>query len=289
MKKWPNFFIVGAPKAGTTTLYHYLNEFPEIYFSKLKEPHYFSRKIVPDNHPGMPLRDEKKYLKLFAGFKNQKIIGESSTTYLADPEAPYLIHKVSPSSRILISLRDPVERTYSQYLMYRKTGYLKPSFHDQLFFEIQNEVNFENPNIGLYHGLYSNNVTRYQDVFGNNRVKIIIFEEFIKNPMQTFNSVLKFLELNIELEYEPKAYNQYQTIKHKFVTHLLKNPTFRKSAQKVPPKIRRIVADKIIFKNQPKPEMSEKDRKILTDYYYEDVHILEKNLGRTLPWSNFQN
>jgi len=48
MKKWPNFFIVGAPKAGTTTLYHYLNEFPEIYFSKLKEPHYFSRKILTD-------------------------------------------------------------------------------------------------------------------------------------------------------------------------------------------------------------------------------------------------
>ena len=108
LERWPNFFIVGAPKAGTSSLYAYLNEIPGIFMSPKKEPNYFSENTIPNDHPIKPIRDKKKYLELFKGVKGEKIIGEASTSYLADPEAPKLIHEACPDAKILISLRDPV-------------------------------------------------------------------------------------------------------------------------------------------------------------------------------------
>ena len=93
MERWPNLFIVGAPKAGTTSLYHYLNQAPEIYMSPIKEPNYFSAKTMGDKHPVKPIRNKKKYQHLFENDKNSKYIGEASPTYLDDPEAPFLIHE----------------------------------------------------------------------------------------------------------------------------------------------------------------------------------------------------
>ena len=109
---WPNFFIVGAAKAGTTSLYQYLKQIPGIYMSPVKEPHYFSRRVIPDDHHYRPIRDKEKYLSLFKKVNNEKVVGEASPTYLRDPEAPRLIHQVSPNARILISLRDPIERPF---------------------------------------------------------------------------------------------------------------------------------------------------------------------------------
>ena len=117
MEKWPNFFIVGAPKAGTTSLYEYLKNIPGIYMPPIKETHYFSRIIVPDTISHFhPIRDKNEYLSLFENVTDEKIIVDDSPSYLADPEAPKLIHEIVPHARILMSLRDPVERAFSGYL-----------------------------------------------------------------------------------------------------------------------------------------------------------------------------
>ncbi|MEX0656428.1 MAG: sulfotransferase domain-containing protein, partial [Nitrosopumilaceae archaeon] len=122
---WPNFFIVGADKAGTSSLYAYLMNIPGIFMSRYKEPNYFSTMTFGDNHDLRPIRDKKKYLELFKNVKNEKIVGEASPSYLGDKEAPKLIHKVSPEAKILICLRDPVERVYSHYLMLDRLGDMK--------------------------------------------------------------------------------------------------------------------------------------------------------------------
>jgi len=179
MEKWPNFFIVGAAKAGTTSLYEYLKDIPGIYMSPVKEPNYFSVNILDDNHELKPIRKKEQYLMLFNN--DAKILGEASAYYLSDPEAPKLIHKVSPNAKILISLRDPVEREFSHFLM-EKERYAKT---EKTFREIiQIELNYKNSkkNYALKHGLYSENVKRYLEIFGTCQVKIIIFEEWIKNP-----------------------------------------------------------------------------------------------------------
>ena len=100
--------------------------------SKIKEPNYFSRVVVPDDHPLRPIRDTEKYLQLFAGATSERVVGEASPTYLADPEAPRLIRDVAPDCRVLISLRDPVERAFSHYLMMRNNGKAEGSFLDEV-------------------------------------------------------------------------------------------------------------------------------------------------------------
>ena len=139
MDRWPNFFIVGADKAGTSSLYSYFKEIPEIFMSPIKEPNYFSVKTMPQNGLLNTIRDKKKYLALFKNVKNEKILGEASPSYLADPEAANLIHQVSPRSKILISLRDPAERIFSHYLMLKRLQIIKSS----LYSEIQVELNKE--------------------------------------------------------------------------------------------------------------------------------------------------
>jgi len=72
MERWPNFFIVGAPKAGTTSLHHLMKPIPEIYMSPVKEPNYFSSSTISNDHPIAPIRNKKKHLDLFKKIKQEK-------------------------------------------------------------------------------------------------------------------------------------------------------------------------------------------------------------------------
>ena len=129
---WPNFFIVGAPRSGTTSLYEYLKEVPEVFMSPVKEPNFFNLSVENDLFLSKPIREKKKYLDLFKNVKDEKAIGEASPTYLWDPKTPKLIHEIIPDAKIIISLRDPVERTFSHYLMYFRNGIMKDSFYNEL-------------------------------------------------------------------------------------------------------------------------------------------------------------
>ena len=167
MEKWPNFFIVGVPKGGTTSLHEYLNDVPGIFMSKIKEPYFFSPIMIPDKLPFRPVRDKKKYIALFKNAKDEKIIGESSTLYFFDPEAPNLIHKKIPHARILISLRDPIERLFSHYLLTKKEGFAEKTFHEQIQKELRHEVDYTKPHMRLEAGMYSKCVNKYLDKTAN--------------------------------------------------------------------------------------------------------------------------
>lgn len=107
----PDFFIVGAPKCGTMSLYRHLRQHPEIFMPTTKEPHFFGRDL-----PILPhtcVRNASKYRELFADAGNAKRIGEASVWYLYSKQASREIHEFNPSARILISLRNPVDMLYS--------------------------------------------------------------------------------------------------------------------------------------------------------------------------------
>ena len=113
---WPNFFIVGAPRSGTTFLYHYLNQISGIFMCPVKEPNYFAASINPKRKLIKPIRSKEKYLKLFENVENETAIGEASPTYLWDPQAPKLIHEKIPNAKFIFILRNPIERAFSHYL-----------------------------------------------------------------------------------------------------------------------------------------------------------------------------
>jgi len=289
MERWPNFFIVGAPKAGTSSLYAYLKEIPEIFMSAIKEPNYFSRDIFPDDHPINPIRDKKKYLKLFKNVKDEKIIGEASPTYLADSEAPKFIHDVSPNAKILISLREPVERTFSNYLMLVRIGILKSSFHEELQKSFQNQEDKILNKLNLKRGLYYENVKKYINIFGKKNIKIIIFEDFIKNEKEIIKDILKFLNLESEIiDFNPEIYNKFGMVRGRFGEFLLQNRSIRRISEKlISPEARNKLKKKIILKNAPKPKIEPEDRQLLIDFFYDDIQKLKELLGRSFPWKNF--
>ncbi len=210
MGNWPNFFIAGAPKSGTSSLYAYLQDVPGIFMSKVKEPNYFSRMVMDDDHPYRPIRDEQQYLRLFADAGTARVIGEASPTYLADPGAPALIDRTVPGARVLVSLRDPVERAYSHYLMMLNNGSARGSFLQefQRGLELQDDrrVPLLRPDVGLYH----DQVRRFRDVFGDARFKVLVFEEFIADVPGTLQQVLAFLGIERDLTgFTAPVYREY--------------------------------------------------------------------------------
>jgi len=289
MERWPNLYIVGAPKAGTTSLHAYLKESPDIFMSPIKEPNYFSAKTIPDNTTKKMIRDKNKYLELFKNGTNKKYLGESSPSYLSDSEAPKLIHEVSPNAKIIICLRDPVERIFSNYLMNYNLGKLKFSFHEA----IQISLKEENPTTlsfrRLRGGLYFDDVKRYLEKFGSDNVVIIIFEELVLDLNKNVEKILNFLGVRYSIDFEKKTHNPYSIPRLPFASKLMTSKTMHKiiDTNLFPPLTRKFVREKILFKYPQKPKINEKDRKILVDYYNNDVNKLEKILGKKLPWKNF--
>jgi len=287
MEKWPNFFIVGAPKAGTTSLYEYLKDIPGIFMSPVKEPNYFSITILDDNHELNPIRNKTEYLNLFRAVNEEKIIGEASTYYLSDVKAPELIHRVSPGAKILISLRDPAEREYSHFLMEEKYLKTNNSFHEELENELINYKTSQK-NYALKYGLYADNIKRYIDIFGKNQVKIIIFEEWITSVEKTIRQILKFLELPDSLiDHSSLSYNEYKIIRGKISKQILQSKRISKIAKAIMTKSQRDSLREKLYKRRNKPEMREEDRKILKKFYQDDVKKLQKIIGQKLCWKNF--
>lgn len=290
-RAWPNFFIVGAPKAGTSSLHAYLQAVPGIFMSRLKEPNYFARIVVPDDHPVRPIRDEQKYLQLFSGATTETVIGEASPTYLADPEAPRLIREVSPGARILISLRDPVERAYSHYLMMRNNGFANESFLAEaqrgLRLQGQRNIIILRPDVGLYH----EQVRRHLETFGTAQVKIIIFEEFMADVSGTLRQIAEFLGIQEEFaNVKMPVYRQFAEVRGPLARYIFGNRTIaRASEMLVSPKLRKWVREKFLVKDAKKPEMDQDARRFLTDFYREDVSKLSSLLERPLPWRNFKS
>jgi len=290
MERWPNFFIVGVPKAGTTSLHEYLKIIPGIYMSPEKEPNFFSAKTIHEDGPGIPIRSKKKYLDLFKKVKDEKIIGESSPNYLADPDAPKLIHQVSPKAKILVSLRNPVERLFSHYLMYRGVGRIKISFSELIEKESKQEYDYGKLRLSLKSSFYSNHVKRYIDIFGKDQVKIIFFEDLRKDANSVLKEILKFLDVSYSVEnFEAEVHNPYSEARGKISKKILTDMKVRKLAKSgiIPLPTRRFLRHKVLMKKQPKQEIDETDRSTLEKFYHDDVQKLKNILGRELPWKGF--
>ena len=284
----PNFFIVGAPKSGTTNISYYLNQHPQVFMPDELEPYYFARLDVPLDHYRYVFRDKEKYLKLFKG-KNEKAVGESSPVYLYCPNAALDIKKHFPESKIIISLRNPIEIAQSQYfssifVRSQKKDFTQVINESRVLLE-QNEFHIDNI---LEAGFYSKHISRFKEIFPENQIKIIIFEEYISNIFPTLESILKFLGIDEKIKYTESAKGAYRIPKNKISKTLLESDTFRKLSRKLIPNVtRQKIGEKYFVNEGKKPSMLKSDRDYLKKIYEEDVRKLEEILERKLPWDDF--
>ena len=199
----PNFLIVGAAKAGTTSLYEYMRQHPNIFMPEWKELSFF----IGD--PFGPLHRVKKpqfYYRVFADTHNCKAVGEASTSYLFDTDAPDIIFKKLGLIQIIIILRDPVAMSYSLYNhQVRKEGETISDFESALAAENQRRQSLGfrescygwHANYYYYHrGLYFEQVKRYLDRFGKKHVKILLFDELTKTPVPVVQDLYRFLSVD---------------------------------------------------------------------------------------------
>ena len=290
MQAWPNLFIAGAPRCGTSSLHAWLQSIPGIHMSRIKEPNFFSREVIAADNPLVkPIRDEREYLRLFADAGEAQYRGEASPNYLEDPGAPGLIAEASPGARVVVSLRDPVERLHSTYLMLRNNLAGMGDFRQEIERGLAGQ---ENPSLSVVAprtGLYAGQVERYRRVFGESRFLVLVFEELMADIPGTLARVLAFLGIDHDLgEFAEPGQRQYAEVRGPLVRYLFGNRfVSRVTESLVPYKVRKAVRNAILVRRAPKPEMDPGEREFLVRYYRDDVARLEGLLGRKLPWRNF--
>lgn len=197
---------MGAAKSGTTAAHVYLYQHPEVYLSFLKEPKYLSISAnkFPHNGPGDKkvddgvIKSQDEYLSLFNDAENEKVIGESSADYLYYYNSVIpSIKTICPHPKILIMLRNPVDRAYSAY------RHMIMDKREDLSFEkaLQCEDNRKSDNyefIWYYKdvGFYYKQVEQYIDSFGGENVKIVLYDDFVENSIKIMKDVYKFLDVD---------------------------------------------------------------------------------------------
>lgn len=289
---WPNFFIVGAAKCGTSSLYAYLKQHPQVYMSPNKEPHFFSQ-IEPgsDRRYVIPrtVTSEEEYLNLFREANGAVAVGEASPSYLWDEAAAYRMRDKVPEAKIIILLRDPIERAFSHYLMNVREGTQNLPFYEALL-EDQNRPakGWTNSNLYVELGQYASQVERYMNLFGRERVCVLLSDDFKGDSEAVLRRAASFLHV----EEEPvadikseKSYNSYAPPPSGPInTFIVRSPWIRSLARTVVPhRVRWEIRDKVLLKPAEKPEMDERSIRMLRQIYESDVSKLEELLGRDLP------
>jgi len=295
----PNFFIIGAPKAGTSALYFCLKQHPEIYMSPVKEPNFFLSESIPPKHAG-PKGDyfscngvfsPRDYLCLFAGANLQKAIGEASTTYLNSPIAATRISQFAPNARIIVLLRQPADRAYSHFQYLRSQG-IEPVFSFAEALSLENARREEGWFAGhLYKesGFYCTQLRRYFDCFHRDQVRIYLYEEWNQAPHTLLQDLFRFLGVDERFVPEIRRNNVTLLPRWQRLNYLARRPERfdQVMSSLVPGKLRKIIISGTQIFNRKfnlykPPPIDPEIRRQLTAGYREDILKLQDLIDRDL-------
>jgi hypothetical protein len=206
----PNFFIIGAQKAGTTSLYHYLAQHPQVYMSPVKEPCFFNYELTSDGEVmgegfGDPGRRKaprffsiEQYRGSFQVTKGKTAIGEASPPYIYVPGTAERIARYAPNARVVALLRNPADRAYSAFLHAVRISREPLTDFAQALREEQYRVS-ENWHYTFHYrsrGFYYPQLKRYYEVFGRERVGVWLYEDLRRDPTEVAQSIFRFLEVD---------------------------------------------------------------------------------------------
>jgi hypothetical protein len=282
----PNLFIVGTPKAGTTSLHHYLDFHPEVFMSNPKETNYFTYEEIKKQklyYNEEHISTKESYLALFKNASNSPVIGEASVSYLFYPGTAKKIFDFNPKAKIIIILRNPVERCYSHYLMDKRLGFVKEDL-ETIISEGSKE---SSPLAHAYQqfvelGFYSKQIEQYLEIFPKKQIKIFIYEEISAERKKFILDVCAFLgiryQYNNDFEHHTNTYNEP---KGSILKKLYASKIVRRSIKAILPKKQLERINKTFFDNK-KPILAKDTRALLGKIYESDIAKTEAILGTSL-------
>ncbi|NJO77616.1 MAG: sulfotransferase [Cyanobacteria bacterium RM1_2_2] len=288
----PNFLIIGAAKAGTTSLHYYLSQHPQVYMSSVKEPRFFALEGETLNfrNPDQDINRTsitrlEAYQKLFQNVTDEIAIGETSPLYLYSPKAVERIKHYVPQAKLIAVLRNPVDRAFSCYTHLIREGYEPLSFVEGLQAE---EERIRNNWAHLWHyrkaGYYYAQLKQYFDVFDPEQIRVYLYEDLNSNSTAITQNICRFLEVDDTFEPDLTRMNVSGVPKNRLLYNLFKrNPIKTALKPLFPTDLRKQIARKVKAWNlQDKPTLPSEIRAQLTEAYRDDILKLEELIQRDL-------
>lgn len=290
--KLPNFIIIGVQKAGTSSIYGYLKQHPQVYMSPIKETNFWTN-IAKDSQSNETASQKKRimtfeqYTQLFEGVQDEIAIGEASPNYLFHYQiSADLIQKNLRDAKLIAILRDPSERAYSDYLMHiRDAKYSGKTLTEQLQTSPQTSYT-------LRKGLYYQPLKHYIDKFGSEQVKVYLYEDLCQAPTKFMQSMYGFL--GVDPTFDPDMSHRAQQgklPKNQAVNNILrtKNPIRTAAANTLkiflPFEVRQSLRNQLLEINsidKKQIPLSPQERKLLVNYYRDDILKLQDLINRDL-------
>ena len=295
-KTLPNFLIIGAAKAGTTALYYYLKQHPDVYMSSLKEPHFFSFEGQtlnfiragdrPDPINQTAVTQFGDYCELFQKVTNEKAIGEASPSYLHTPQAAKRIKSYLPEVKLIAILRHPVERAYSAFTGQYLGGVKQGVPHLTNFAEaIHSEEKFMRENwtpIFFYKklGFYYEQLTYYYSLFSPDQIHVCLNADLQRNATATLQDIFRYLEVDDTFSPDTSVRAGASGIpKNQFIYRFVKQSSLKSLLKPLLPKGIGQTLEKYMLN---KPQLEPDIRQELLAIYREDTLKLQDLLQRDL-------
>ena len=291
----PNFLIIGTSRAGTTALYHYLKQHPQIYMSPIKEPRFFAfegEKLEFGGPGDERLKCEiithiNDYCALFQMVSKETAIGEASPVYLYSPKAPERIWHYIPETKLIAILRNPVDRAYSSFLAEIRDGREPLNDFSQALQEEATRIRSDWSFVWHYkqRGFYYAQLRRYFDKFDRDQIRVYLYDDWKVNNIRILQDIFHFLNVDDRFVPDVSIKHNVSSIPRSIALHkFLTKQNLIKSVLEpfLPRRVRRRAFVSLMNQNLTRPQLSLELRNQLVGVYQQDILRLQDLIERDL-------
>jgi hypothetical protein len=289
----PNFLVAGAIKSGTTSIYHYLMQHPDVFLAADVKESRFLVGLSPERNPEIAgvvnhVKRFEEYQRLFARAASQQVVGEVDPwcLYLYEQTIPRIKTFLDPTVRIVICLRNPVNRSYSHYYQVVKQGWETRPFAETIEAVLAGAATTWYERSFIEVGLYYKQVKAYLEAFPPDQVFIFLFEDLQANRLRVYQQLCRFIGVNdtfvpnlserVNVGGVPKSRILHTLLKKRWLVTTLLKPFF-------PVVWRKSIRQRLITQNlRPYLPMADNERQRLVNYYREDILGLQTLINKDL-------